>query len=210
MSTKGEFWPDTGPPSGDTATYGPSPLAALTNGGASSSPGASPVRTSARPDGLAAGSSVSTAGDPASGPSSSGSFASYDPGSSLWKTLPPSLWADWDEFSGTWPRSGLMRSGIACRLPPLVPHISGIGCSYLPTPTASGFGVKDVPRLLARRAAAKVRHGNGTGFGLTLQQWLAVLAHSAGLPIGQPNPGWVEWLMGFPAGWTDLPPSEMP
>jgi hypothetical protein len=21
---------------------------------------------------------------------------------------------------------------------------------------------------------------------------------------GQPNPMWVEWLMGFPIGWTDL------
>ena len=22
--------------------------------------------------------------------------------------------------------------------------------------------------------------------------------------IGQMNPGWIEWLMGFPIGWTDL------
>nr|WP_288064084.1 hypothetical protein [Herbaspirillum sp.] len=27
---------------------------------------------------------------------------------------------------------------------------------------------------------------------------------------GQLNPAWVEWLMGFPEGWTDLKPSEMP
>jgi len=27
---------------------------------------------------------------------------------------------------------------------------------------------------------------------------------------GQLNPTWVEWLMGFPEGWTDLKPSEMP
>jgi hypothetical protein len=27
---------------------------------------------------------------------------------------------------------------------------------------------------------------------------------------GSLNPQWVEWLMGFPAGWTDLKPSEMP
>lgn len=27
---------------------------------------------------------------------------------------------------------------------------------------------------------------------------------------GQLNPQWVEWLMGFPAGWTDLEPSETP
>jgi hypothetical protein len=27
---------------------------------------------------------------------------------------------------------------------------------------------------------------------------------------GKLNPTWVEWLMGFPLGWTDLDPSEMP
>jgi hypothetical protein len=28
--------------------------------------------------------------------------------------------------------------------------------------------------------------------------------------IGPMNPEWVEWLMGFPIGWTDLRASEMP
>ncbi len=27
---------------------------------------------------------------------------------------------------------------------------------------------------------------------------------------GQLNPTWVEWLMGFPLGWTDLEPLETP
>ena len=27
---------------------------------------------------------------------------------------------------------------------------------------------------------------------------------------GQLNPTWVEWLMGFPTGWTDLEASETP
>jgi len=32
-----------------------------------------------------------------------------------------------------------------------------------------------------------------------------------GKPIGgQLNPTWVEWLMGYPEGWTDLGDSEMP
>lgn len=26
---------------------------------------------------------------------------------------------------------------------------------------------------------------------------------------GQLNPEWVEWLMGFPAGWSELEPSAM-
>jgi DNA (cytosine-5)-methyltransferase 1 len=35
------------------------------------------------------------------------------------------------------------------------------------------------------------------------------LAHVAGRG-GQLNPEWVEWLMGFPLGWTDLEPSATP
>ena len=32
-----------------------------------------------------------------------------------------------------------------------------------------------------------------------------------GIPLsGQLNPVWVEWLMGYPAGWTDCEDSETP
>ena len=37
--------------------------------------------------------------------------------------------------------------------------------------------------------------------------------NEAGLRVavgGQLNPTWVEWLMGFPLGWTDLGPLETP
>lgn len=37
----------------------------------------------------------------------------------------------------------------------------------------------------------------------------AVRDATGGRP-GQLNPEWVEWLMGFPVGWTALPPSETP
>ncbi len=39
------------------------------------------------------------------------------------------------------------------------------------------------------------------------------LAHSVRMRdgiSGQLNPQWVEWLMGFPLGWTDLEDSETP
>ena len=36
------------------------------------------------------------------------------------------------------------------------------------------------------------------------------VAQQEGLHNGQLNPMWVEWLMGYPLGWTELSPSEMP
>lgn len=32
----------------------------------------------------------------------------------------------------------------------------------------------------------------------------AILNEDAAMSGGSLNPQWVEWLMGFPAGWTDL------
>jgi hypothetical protein len=52
---------------------------------------------------------------PACGPSSPGSFAFYDPGSSSWRTWQPPFWRACPPFSGTWPRAGMTRNGIASR-----------------------------------------------------------------------------------------------
>ena len=38
---------------------------------------------------------------------------------------------------------------------------------------------------------------------------LGVIAHSGTSSGGSLNPDWVEWLMGWPIGWTDLKPSVM-
>ena len=65
------------------------------------------------------------------------SFASWSPELSAWKTSQRCLLEGWIRFSGRWPRSGLMRSGIVYRLPPLVPRISGTGFLFSPTATAN-------------------------------------------------------------------------
>jgi len=57
------------------------------------------------------------------------SFAYWNQESLSWKTWQRCLLEGWTTFSGRWPRSGLMRNGIVYRLPPLVPRISGTGCS---------------------------------------------------------------------------------
>ncbi len=92
-----------------------------------SSAAASPAKTSPSP----AKALALKVSDPAFGSSTRESFASYDPASSLWKTSQRSLLADWAPFSETWPRSGTMRSGIASRLPPLVPLTSETDCSFV-------------------------------------------------------------------------------
>lgn len=91
----------------------------------------SPAKISATP----ASGPASTGRDPACGRSLPGSFAFFDPATSSWRTCQPSLFEGWSEFSGTWPTSGLMRSGIVSRLPPLVPRIEDGDSSLLLTPT---------------------------------------------------------------------------
>lgn len=119
---------------------------------------------------------------------------------------------------------------------------NGTGCSCLPripTPTASQFGCKDVPRMLARRERLKQQHKNGNGFGLTLGQWVAVrcytpaasdwkgstgkgsrrqtLAEQVAIHEGPndgttvyPHPEFVEAVMRFPITWSELPDSATP
>jgi hypothetical protein len=67
-------------------------------------------------------------------------FASYDPGTWSWRMFQGCLDGEWVTFSGTWPVSGMTRTGIACRLRPSVPHIYETGSSSLPTPAASAYG----------------------------------------------------------------------
>lgn len=38
----------------------------------------------------------------------------------------------------------------------------------------------------------------------------AVAQEEGTIANGQLNPNWVEWLMGYPVGWTELNPSETP
>jgi hypothetical protein len=77
--------------------------------------------------------------------------------------------------------------------------IPGAILRMLPTPTASQ-NHKPVRALAPSEA-------NGTHGTMLVG---AVGDMSPELVGGQLNPQWVEWLMGFPTGWTDLKPSETP
>lgn len=68
------------------------------------------------------------------------SFAKLSPDLSMWKTPQLSLLEESTEFSGTWPRSGLMLAGECWERQTLAPITSGSVCGFLPTPAAQQYG----------------------------------------------------------------------
>lgn len=118
------------------------------------------------------------------------SFASYDRELSSWKTLQRCVLAGSELYSGTWPHSGMIRSGRAYELPTLEHRIVGSGCSSWPTPTSRDWKDGDC------------RNANVEANGLLGR---VALEHQ---PKGSLNPDWVEALQGFPPGWTDGLPDE--
>jgi hypothetical protein len=104
-----------------------------------SSAAASPARTSASPERAQA----LAASEAAYGRSTPESFANFDPATSSWRTSQLCLDGALSEFSETWPRSGTIRSGIAYRLPPLVPRTFVIESGLLPTPAATSYGTSN-------------------------------------------------------------------
>lgn len=126
-----------------------------------------------------------------SGLKCTGSFAFFDQDSSSWKTLQTSLFGGLMEYSEIWPRAGMTLLGNACRVPPWVPDIREIDSLpwvWIGTPTAA---------MSVRSKRFQRRGGRSTP---------GELAKLAG---GVPNPEWIESLMGFPIGWTDVEGSEM-
>ena len=146
------------------------------------------------------------------GQSSLASFASFNPELCSWRMSQCSLFADSIESSQTWPRSGLMRNGTAYPLPPLVRFTREIGPLLWPTPTAGdakASGSRNTPQSKANAGISltdAVRMDGGTGRLSTMACARDSLQRSGN---GLLSPRWVEWLMGFPPGWTELDASEM-
>ncbi len=129
------------------------------------------------------------------------SFAIFIPATSLWRTSQRFLLGGWVEWSETWPRAGMTVSGTAYPLRPSA-HLTGetafssSGGETWPTPTARDYkdgsanACKNVPAngLLGREVHARENYQT----------------------TGALNPTWVEWLQGFPLGWTDLDVSGTP
>jgi hypothetical protein len=74
-------------------------------------------------------------------------------------------------------------NGVLFQQPAWVPIIDATGSSLWPTPTSRDYKDGKAPRI---------RYG---------KRQTDTLGRAVG---GKLNPQWVEWLMGFPVGWTDL------
>ena len=198
-----------------------------------SSAAGSPARTSASP---AAGPDW-PANARVFGGSSQGSLGNYDPATSSLKTCQRSLLGDSTESLRILPRAGSMRSGIIFQRQPLAPLTGGTASGSLPTPAATmadrgGRGdllqvVRGNPspsghfKMLPTPNARDWKdtgptQGNrkspnlGTVAHLptpTANRWDGLQSHGRNVVSGSLNPTWVEWLMGYPAGWTDCEPS---
>ncbi len=123
-----------------------------------------------------------------SGLSSTGSSRKSGRATRSSKTSQPFAIEDWTKCSGGSLRSGMMRNGIVYPLPPLVPLTKGTASGLWPTPTASDC-----------------RGGATNGRDSELKHYLK--RRYGGV---YPHPTFVEGLMGFPIGWTDLSNSETP
>jgi hypothetical protein len=140
-----------------------------------------------------------------------GSFTKYSPVTHSWKTHQCSLLGDLDEFSETWPQWGLMRDGECWEQRTLEQSIRGTESGLLPTPNARDW--KDGQTAGNRKSPGLgvVAHwptpvSDDTSYRKAkYAQGGTALSTKAG---GQLNPMWVEWLMGWSLGWTDLKPLE--
>ncbi len=151
------------------------------------------------------------------------SFAWLDRDTRSWKTSQGSLLPAMgisEPSCKDWPKSGTMRDGACYRQGTAVPGINENDYgSSLPTPVAYDA-----------TPGGPNNHYHGLGHMAKMNKWPTPMGrdwrtatgredrHSPNLNVmvkrhqpthgGQLNPMWVEWLMGWPLGWTDLKPLE--
>ena len=141
-----------------------------------------------------------------SGANTTDSFANFDPVTSSWRTSQRCLVEGLAKYSETWPRSGMTRNGTAYRLPTWAPLTDATDCGLLPTPTGPAGsnthlraqGMTFLDRYVLWPTPTRDGNYNRKGASATSGDGLATAVG------GSLNPTWVEWLMGFPLGWTAL------
>ena len=152
------------------------------------------------------------------GSNSSEPYAWYDQNTSSWKTYQRSLLTDWTSFSGTFTRQGTMQNGVVYQAALLEPATKEIDGGLLPTPIASkaveqrvkfkqgGYSLRAAidREMLPTPTATDYKGRSGQGYidrhgEHRISDVLTKIGDNMNL-----NPAFVEEMMGYPIGWTDL------
>ena len=168
-----------------------------------------------------------TESDPAFGGRWRELWVKYDRVACGWKTH-RCLWTEALPWSSvTSPKWGMMRDGVLWERTTPEPRTSGIGVGWWPTPRAGNPGSR--PNGKGGKILAE---GVEIAEGLRVRNWPTPTAcmskgsseaslfrkdgasresdrldHAImAINGGQLNPNWVEWLMGWPLGWTSMEP----
>lgn len=115
-------------------------------------------------------------------------FAWYNHATSSWRTYQRCFIEGWTRYSGAWPRSGMMQSGIAYPLPTLAPLTKGTGFGLLPT-----LGANE-SRGSSRKRFRGSPHFRGAKMSEGLRTCLSDPLYT--------HPNFAEAAMGFPKDWT--------
>lgn len=153
-----------------------------------------------------------------SGRNSPALFAIYDPDTSLWRTSSDSDPKDSPLFAESFPNSGMIVSGRAYRLTPLVPHTTDGESTLWPTPTAQWRPCEGNVRAFRRmvlagkmteQQAREMLNGKSPfskqGKIPEMPEFLPKSSESPRRSRrGHIDPRLWEWLMGYPQDWTAL------
>ena len=153
-------------------------------------------------------------------------LASYDPVTQSWKTSEDiSLWGEQPSLESL-PKSGMTRNGVLYRQPEWVRPIDETGLLLWPTPTTQenehpgAVWNEKMRRVAATGTTHSMNLADAVQFwptptvddsknvkatsGRRAKSGLVARVNQTTQGNGKLNPNWVDWLMGFPIGWTDL------
>ena len=160
------------------------------------------------------------------GTNSTESFAYYDRDTSSWKTCQQSFLTGLESFSETWPRHGITVNGVAYQRRMLEPVTREIEFGLLPTPRATsamtenlktvkqrGRNIGNLEEVIALLPTPCSRDHKGSGGKVNYKKaakkgkLAGVMVESRSNKTGKDtylNPSFVEEMMGYPVGWTEL------
>jgi hypothetical protein len=165
-------------------------------------------------------------------------LANYNLDTQSWRMYEATLLSDSPPFSGSLPASGMTLNGKLFPQTLLVRHISESESLLSPTPSGNWPTPTTADVYTDNLKSSQQTDGSmhSVSLGQAVQMWPTPRSNTAMASLitpeiandpkrfpnletvvgrrqevtGRLNPMWVEWLMGFPLGWTDLEDLETP